>query len=101
VNRADYPRAIESYQLAAQDVQGLFIPVASAWLKAMEFDPELNLYADGLHPSREGAYLSALVVYASILKKSPRGIPAEIGGFQINEATAAILQSAAAQVTGF
>ena len=100
VNSADFPRAIESYRLAAQDVNGLFIPVAEAWLKAWELDPSLNLYADGLHPSPEGAYLAALVVYATILRKSPQGLPADLNGIQLDLATAAILQSAAAQVIG-
>jgi hypothetical protein len=101
VNRADFPRAIESYRLAAEDVNGLFMPVAQAWVRAMEMDPSLNLYEDGLHPNRQGAYLSALVVYATILKKTPRGLPAELAGVQLDMATATLLQSAAAQVTGF
>jgi hypothetical protein len=99
VNRADFPRAIESYRLAAQDVHGLFIPVASAWLKAWELDPSIELYADGLHPSPAGAYLAALVVYSAITQRSPAGMPASIGGVNIDEGTAAILQMAAASVT--
>jgi hypothetical protein len=100
VNRADFPRAIDSYRLAAADVGGLFIPVASAWVKAWELDPSIELYADGLHPSSAGAYLAALVVYASILQKSPVGLPSSIGGVSVDEGTAAILQIAAAHVTG-
>src|SRR5688572_26189585 len=65
--RQDFPRAIESYQLAAQDVSGLFLPVAPAWLKAWESDAAIELYADGLHPSAAGAYLAALVIYGRLL----------------------------------
>jgi hypothetical protein len=99
VNRADFPRAIESYRLAAEDVGGLFIPVASAWLKAWELDPSIDLYADGLHPSSAGAYLAALVVYSTITQKSPMGMPESIGGVTVDEGTAVILQMAAASVT--
>src|SRR4051812_5272135 len=48
--RVDFPRAIESYRLAAADVNGVFLPVASAWLAAWTRDSSLPLYAgDGLH----------------------------------------------------
>lgn len=54
--RADFDRAIESYRLAAEDVNGVFLPVAGSWKKAWETDPELQMYSDGLHPSAIGAY---------------------------------------------
>jgi hypothetical protein len=73
--RQDFERAIESYSLAAADVNGLFLPVASAWLATWRRDPSVALYADGLHPSPAGAYLSALVIYARLLGRSPRGLP--------------------------
>lgn len=100
-HRPDFPHAIESYRLAAADVDGVFMPVAAAWLRAWEYDPNLQLYEDGLHPSNEGAYLAALVVYASLLKKTPIGLPYSAGGVQVDAATGAMLQLAAASVTGF
>lgn len=99
--RVDFPRAIESYQLAASDVDGIFIPVAGAWLEAWERDPDISLYSDGLHPSGAGAYLAALVVYGKLLGKSPIGLPREIVtrsgiGVRLSATTAALLQEAAA-----
>src|SRR5688572_22207785 len=73
--RQDFDRAIESYTLAAAEVNGLFLPIASAWLAAWRRDSTLRLYSDGLHPSIDGAYLSALVIYARLLGKSPIGLP--------------------------
>ena len=73
--RQDFPRAIESYRLAAEDVDGVFLPVAGAWLEAWERDPSLALYEDGLHPSAAGAYLAALVIYGRLLDASPVGLP--------------------------
>lgn len=97
----DFPAAIESYRLAAEDVNGVFLPVATAWLEAWELEPGADLYADGLHPSAEGAYLSALVIYAKLLGKTPVGLPASLrtrSGVTIAlpAATAQALQAAAA-----
>lgn len=97
----DYPRAIESYRLAASDVQGAFLPVASAWLAAWTRDPAVGLYADALHPSEAGAYLAALVVYACLLQRSPTDVPATlsiIGGrtMAIPPAQATLLKEVAA-----
>ena len=51
--RQDFPRAIESCTLAATDVSGILLPVASAWLAAWSRDPTLQLYVDCLHASRK------------------------------------------------
>ncbi len=100
--REDFPRAIESYTLAAADVHGLLLPVAASWLAAWSQTPALELYADGLHASPEGAYLAALVIYARLLGKSPLGLPGTLklrsgSVITIAPATAASLQAAAAQ----
>lgn len=104
--RQDFRAAMESYELAAADVDGLFLPVAAAWLLAWRIDPDLELYADGLHPSALGAYLAAAVVYSKLLDKSPIGLPRGIksrsGAFVILPAELAdVLLLAAAQATGF
>ena len=101
--RQDFERAIESYTLAASDVGGLLLPVASAWLAAWERDSTIALYSDALHPSTEGAYLSALVIYGRLLGKSPVGLPASLrlasgARVSIEPTLAATLQDAAAAV---
>jgi hypothetical protein len=74
--RVDFPRAIESYRLAAADLGGVFLPVAPAWLAAWDRDSTLALYdADGLHASPIGSYLSALVIYGRLMKHSVVGLP--------------------------
>lgn len=98
--RQDFSAAIESYTIAAADVNGLLLPVAQAWLAAWNRDPTLELYADGLHPSVEGAYLSALVIYARLLGKPPTGLPSRLrlkSGhvISVSPAVAAVLQAAA------
>lgn len=98
--RADFPRAAESYRLAAADVNGVYAPVANAWVEAWNRDPNLQLYVDGLHANAVGSYLAALVIYASITKKSPVGLPASFplrngGTVNFNPALTALLQESA------
>ncbi len=97
----NFPYAIESYRNAAAAVEGVFMPVASAWLEVWKMNPDIQLYEDGLHSNHNGSYLSALVVYASLLNKSPVGLPYSVNGVTIEESTAAVLQEAAARATGF
>jgi hypothetical protein len=102
--RQDFARAAESYRLAATDVGGVLFPVSSAWVAAWEKRPDLQLYSDGLHASREGAYLAALVIYTRLTGKSPIGIPASLASrsdpfFSIPIDVARVLQDAAATVT--
>src|SRR5205823_1153249 len=101
----DFPRANESYRLAAEAVQGTLFPVGEAWLAAQALDRSIPLYAfDGLHPSVEGSYLAALVMYATLYDRSLEGLPARLrlrDGelFTLAESVAKVLQAAAAQPT--
>lgn len=104
--RGDFARAIESYTLAATDVNGVMIPVAAAWLAAWRRDSTLALYsADGLHPSPLGTYLAALVFYGRFSGRTPVGLPARLawrgGTLALTDHAARTAQSAAAEVTGF
>ena len=102
----DFARAIESYELAAADVNGLLLPVAEAWLAAWARDASIELYApDGLHPSVAGSYLAALVIYSRVLGASPVGLPSSLrlrsgSSIVVDPAVAVILQQAAVDATG-
>lgn len=100
----DFERAIASYRLAADDVAGLYLPVAPAWLEVRERRRNTPLYSDGLHPTITGAYLSALVVYARILGKSPVGLPSRLRTprgtiVTVEDDLARLLQEVAAEMT--
>ena len=101
----DFPRANESYRLAASAVNGILFPVGEAWLAAQRIDAATPLYAfDGLHPSVEGSYLAALVMYAVLYGKSPEGLPAMLrlragGLLAVEPRVASVLQRAAAEAT--
>ena len=103
--RGEFPGSIESYELAAADVQGVVFPVARAWLAAWDRDPSIELYSDGLHASVAGSYLAALVMYARIFERTPVGLPATLQTrsgvtVRIDSRLARTLQDAAASVTG-
>jgi hypothetical protein len=67
-----------SYQMAAEAVNGVFMPAGRAWITAWETQPNLPLYsADGFHPSALGTYLTALVLYERITGHDARLLPGQ------------------------
>jgi hypothetical protein len=95
--------SIESYHLAATDVDGLVFPVAEAWLATLRRDPSIYMYSDGLHANEIGSYLAALVMYTRVLNRSPIGLPRKLVtlsgvAISIDLSTARTLQEAAAEV---
>jgi hypothetical protein len=98
--RVDFPRAAESYRLAAEDVGGLYAPIANAWVEAWARDEALQLYSDGLHANHYGSYLAALTIYSRIFGKSPVGLPSTLPlrsgiTFNVPATLNALLQEAA------
>ncbi len=68
----DLERAIESYQLAARDVDALLLPVGDAWRAALNKKAQLQLYSsDNFHPSELGSVLAAWVIFKR-LYENPR-----------------------------
>lgn len=102
-NQADFPRALESYALAAADVDGVLLPVGAAWLATWEREETLPLYAtDGFHASPAGTYLNGITIFAALTGRSPVGLPTEVrlrNGTRITVAAdvGAVLQAAAAE----
>lgn len=91
----DFDGVSASYSAAARDVGALLFPVGDAWRAAWKRDPALALYSpDGLHPSREGSYLAALVIVARAWNIDPVGLPGE----GIAPAAARVLQDVAREM---
>jgi hypothetical protein len=103
--RGDFERAIESYALAAEAVDGVMLPAATAWLETWAREPGLELYRDNLHPSREGTYLTALVIIGRLYGRAPASMPAGVSvrapgwngaeEMRIDPGAAAVLRAAA------
>jgi hypothetical protein len=83
----------EAYTVAGNDNNALVIPAGLAFARAIQKQPELNLYApDKRHPSLAGTYLAACTVFAALTGRSPVGNSYLAG---IDEPTARFLQTVA------
>ena len=84
------------YMAIANELDAMVAPVGIAWQGAVAQDPQLSLWkTDGLHPTKEGTYLSACVFYAVILRQSPDGLAYTAG---LSGEMARFLQAVAAEV---
>lgn len=93
---------IDSYAAAAAAADAPALPAGAAWAAAWRRKAGLALHArDGLHPSRLGTYLAALVVYAGVRDVSPLTLPSSVvvarKRFTVSRHNAQILRAAAAE----
>jgi hypothetical protein len=84
---------LNSAFLEFRKIHGVILaPVSTAWAIAIKTVPEINLYFDdNHHPSKEGSYLEACTVYATLTGNSPAGAPAKVEGTPIQDADGAVL----------
>jgi hypothetical protein len=83
----------EAYTIAGNANNALVIPAGLAFAKALDKQPEINLYAaDKRHPSPAGTYLASCVVFAALTGRSPVG-NAHLAG--LDGQTVAFLQNIA------
>ncbi|MFA6958769.1 MAG: SGNH/GDSL hydrolase family protein [Thermoanaerobaculia bacterium] len=76
---SDRPRVSESYRIAAKDCGCRLLPAGDAWQVAWKKSGRLSLYGtDGFHPSREGSWLAALVIWSALTGEDPERAPSEI-----------------------
>jgi len=98
----DFDAVRTSFQMAAQAVDGIFLPAGEAWLDAWQRNTTLALYGpDGFHPSPLGTYLVALTIYEELTGHDARSLPprAVVNGaaLAVPEQTVRLLQEAAHQ----
>jgi hypothetical protein len=93
--RRDFGGVSQSYRAAAKAVNGVILPAGDAWSLVLQRHRDLALYSDdGLHPTRAGSYLAALVIVQGLYHQSPIGLP-PLG---LSDADARQLQNAALDV---
>lgn len=90
----------DSYTTAAKLVGGGLLPAGDAFRVAQAMEPSIELYGgDGFHPSVEGSFLAALVMFVQMTGNDADGLPTMIqtssGPKEISENDAVILQQAA------
>jgi hypothetical protein len=97
--RAAFPAVVASYREAADAADADLFPAGEAWRAAWACNRRLRLYGpDGLHPSRLGTYLAALVVYGRLFK-APL-LRSQLTPTGVRPGTARLLQAAAATALG-
>jgi hypothetical protein len=70
----------------------ILAPVSAAWAITIKTAPEINPYFDdNHHPSKEGSYLEACTVYATLTANSPAGAPARVEGTPVEDADGTLL----------
>jgi hypothetical protein len=86
-----------SYQTAAREIGGIFLPAGEGWRAAWSRKPDLQFYgADGFHPTALGSYLAALVIYQGLTGRAPAQTP----GIPAPDADTKILREAASRALG-
>jgi hypothetical protein len=74
-----HERLVESYNRLADAAGGEIAPVGEAWKLSYEAMPDVRLHdAKNSHSAIEGAYLTALVLFATLFDEEPAGMPAQI-----------------------
>jgi hypothetical protein len=88
-------RIFDLHVSIAQHEAACVAPIGQAWDLALARHPELTLHAsDGNHSAPAGAFLAALVLYATITDRSPLDLPF-LPGFPVDAATQALLRAIA------
>ena len=65
----------DQYKSLAKSMGTEVIPVGEILMKARELRPDLNFYSDDKHPSPEGSYLIALIMYKALTGNSVIDFP--------------------------
>lgn len=88
---SDFAGVSASYAEAARAVKGALLPVGDAWRTILREHRDIALYSDdGLHPTRAGSYVAALIIYRELYPPGSQELPA----LGINEGDARKLQAA-------
>lgn len=65
----------QGYKQIASELGVRIAPVGLVWFRALQANPDLQLWQeDGSHPTEQGTYLAACVFYATFYKESPVGL---------------------------
>jgi hypothetical protein len=77
------PKINNAYFNIGNELDIKVIPVGTAWQEVLNNYDDIDLYwNDGSHPTFEGSYLSACVIYSSLFEKSPVDL---IYNFEVNQ----------------
>jgi hypothetical protein len=79
-------RIFANYSFLNDTLHQIIAPIGPAWITSLNNYPSINLWGpDSTHPSLEGSYLTACVIFAAIFKKDPAN-SIYTGGLNLNDA---------------
>jgi hypothetical protein len=94
---AETQRIYDLHVSIAQEEAACVAPVGQAWDLALSRHPSLALHAaDGNHSNAAGAFLAALILFATITGESPAGVP-DLPQFGVDGGSQALLRAVAAE----
>lgn len=88
-----------AYSSVAAELGAEVAPVGLAFARSLLERPDLKLYVEDGHPTSDGSYLAACVLYGVIFRQTPVGNP--YAGPGVKREDAAYLQRVAAETLGF
>lgn len=73
-----YERNVSAYDELAKKTGSKVVPVGTAWYICQKGNSKIRLHdKDQSHPSKDGAYLTALVMYGAIFGEKPINMPTQ------------------------
>jgi hypothetical protein len=91
-----FPDVNESYYLAAQDVNGVFLPVGNTWVRTFSARPGAPLYGpDGYHPDVAGTYAAAVVIVSVLTGRDPQTLALAVTGLSLDQGLMEAIHAAA------
>jgi len=94
----EYDVMLGTYKNVQQKTNAPLIPIGQAWQLCAQKHPDIKLYADDRHPTDEGTYLAACVIYGTIYGKSPTDLSTILAAPKISTEKIKILREVAAAV---
>ena len=79
-HQGEYDAMLATYQTVQTQTAGTIAPVGAAWQLCARDHPEIKLFVDDRHPTDEGTYLTACVLYGTIYAKFPTSLPPNLTG---------------------
>jgi hypothetical protein len=92
----DWDGVVAAYTAAAEGTDAVLLPAGRAWQAVLGAHPEIELYGpDRFHPTRAGAYLSALVIFGGLADRTTVGLTQRRPIAGLSSQTVAVLEHAA------
>ena len=94
----EFDKLQQTYQQIQRETGATLAPIGAAWRLCRSTHPQIQLYVDDRHPSDEGTYLAACVLYDVLYHKPSAKLPMNLRGPDLPVQTMMTLRIVADQV---